>query len=92
MIAFIAGGFDTSSHQLTSITYILSTHPEIRVKLHSEIKNILDGKLDNISYAMLDKMDYLSMFLNECQWWDLPVLRSFNQSVYKEFEVDGMKF
>lgn len=89
---FIAGGFDTSSRTLTSITYILHKHPEFRVKLAEEIKRVINNDIDALTVDKLDEMEYLARFIKEALRFDLSVTGVFMMNVYKEFEAGGIHF
>ena len=47
--------------------------------------------MKNFTKETIEKFDYLPMFIKECQRVDGVATASFNQSVHKEFEIDGVR-
>lgn len=87
---FFAGGFDTISALMETMTWELAQNPEIQEKLREEIDevvNTLDEK--TISYEALNKMKYLDMVVNETlrKWPPTPsTIRECNKDYLLEME------
>ncbi|XP_038202448.1 cytochrome P450 3A11-like isoform X2 [Arvicola amphibius] len=63
-IAFIFGGYETTSSTLAFALYLLATHPDIQKKLQEEIDVALPNKAPP-SYDKVMEMEYLDMVLSE---------------------------
>lgn len=80
---FFAGGFDTISAVMETMSWELAKNPEIQKKLIEEIDEVsksLDGK--TISYEALNQMKFLEMVVNETlrKWPPTPSsIRECNQ-------------
>ncbi|MBA2680976.1 MAG: cytochrome P450 [Ktedonobacteraceae bacterium] len=87
ILTFLAAGHETTANALVWTFYLLSEHPEIRVKLLNEIRTVLGDRTPTIED--LGKLTYTDWVLNESMRLYPPAWTQA-RFVNKEFELDGV--
>ena len=88
ILTFLAAGHETTAIALVWTVYLLSQHPQVRVKLQDEIRSVLAGReptLDDLA-----KLPYLDWVLNESMRLYPPAWLQM-RLVAKESELDGVR-
>jgi len=88
ILTFLAAGHETTAIALVWTFYLLSQHPQVRIKLQEEIRSILAGReptLDDLA-----KLPYLDWVLSESMRLYPPAWMQM-RFVSKESELDGVR-
>lgn len=64
-LAFLAGGYETTSKALSNAMYELALNQLIQEKLRREIKEVLESTDGKITYECIKNMKYLEAFIQE---------------------------
>jgi cytochrome P450 len=88
ILTFLAAGHETTAIALVWTVYLLSQHPQVRIKLQDEIRSVLAGReptLDDLA-----KLPYLDWVLNESMRLYPPAWLQV-RLVAEESELDGVR-
>src|SRR5438067_509585 len=88
ILTFLAAGHETTAIALVWTFYLLSQHPQVRIKLQDEIRSVLAGReptLDDLA-----RLPYLHWVLNESMRLYPPAWLQL-RFVAKETELDGVR-
>ena len=88
IVTFLAAGHETTAIALTWTFYLLSQHPQVRIKLQNEIRSLLAGREPTLED--LTKLPYLDWVLNESMRLYPPAWMQM-RFVAKESELDGVR-
>jgi cytochrome P450 len=88
ILTFLAAGHETTAITLVWTFYLLSQHPQVRMKLQDEIRSVLAGREPTIDE--LAKIPYLDWVLDESMRLYPPAWLQM-RLVAKETQIDGVK-
>ncbi|XP_032676625.1 cytochrome P450 6a2-like [Odontomachus brunneus] len=64
-LSFVLDGYETSSSNLSFISFYLATHSEVQEKLRKEVVSVLSRYEGVLTYEALKEMTYLDQVINE---------------------------
>src|SRR5258708_11566775 len=88
ILTFLAAGHETTAIALVWTVYLLSQHPQVRIKLQDEIRSVLAGREPTLDDLV--KLPYLDWVLNESMRLYPPALLQV-RLVAEESELDGVR-
>src|SRR5215471_12650683 len=88
ILTFLAAGHETTAIALVWTVYLLSQHPQVRIKLQDEIRSVLAGPEPTLDD--LPKLPYLDWVLNESMRLYPPAWMQM-RFVAKESTIDGVR-
>ncbi|XP_004599716.2 cytochrome P450 3A6-like isoform X1 [Ochotona princeps] len=87
-IAFLVGGYETTTITLCFITYLLAIHSDVQQKLQQEIDSAFSNKV-LVTYDAIMQMEYLDMVVNETLRL-YPIGGRFERVCKKDVEMNGV--
>ena len=88
ILTFLAAGHETTAIALVWTVYLLSQHPQVRIKLQDEIRSVLAGREPTLDDLV--KLPYLDWVLNESMRLYPPAWLQV-RLVAEESELDGVR-